>query len=140
MRMIDIMESILQYGMEIYDIRENKTKTKFTFVYKDMEQLNCEIPNTCRNGYEEDLCKKTISKIIYEMYIHKGDLEEAEKWSHGGGWILGKDYRDKNKLLRIKIEQLIEDIENKTQNRNMNDLEQERYNTLNEVLEIMDEF
>lgn len=41
--------------------------------------------------------------------------------------------------LRLKIEQLIEDLENETENRHMNDLEQERYNALNEVLEIMDE-
>lgn len=41
--------------------------------------------------------------------------------------------------LRLKIEQLIEDLENETENQHMNDLEQERYNALNEVLEIMDE-
>ena len=40
--------------------------------------------------------------------------------------------------LRIKVEQLMEDLENETQNRHMNDLEQGRYNALNEVLEIMD--
>ena len=41
--------------------------------------------------------------------------------------------------LRVKIEQLIEDLENETENRHMNDAEYSRYCTLNEVLELMDE-
>ena len=41
--------------------------------------------------------------------------------------------------LRIKIEQLMEDLENETENRHMNDLEYSRYITLQEVLEIIDE-
>ena len=41
--------------------------------------------------------------------------------------------------LRIKIEQLIEDLENETANRNMNDLEESRYKTLCEVLDLIDE-
>ena len=41
--------------------------------------------------------------------------------------------------LRLKIEQLIEDLENETENRHMNDMEYGRYNALNEVLEIIDE-
>ena len=41
--------------------------------------------------------------------------------------------------LRIKIEQLIEDLENETSNRNMNDLEEGRYKTLCEVLNLSDE-
>lgn len=41
--------------------------------------------------------------------------------------------------LRIKIEQLIEDLENKTANRNMNDLEEGRYKTLCEVLDLIGE-
>ncbi len=41
--------------------------------------------------------------------------------------------------LRLRIEQLIEDLENKTENRYMNDMEQGRYDALNEMLEIMDE-
>ena len=41
--------------------------------------------------------------------------------------------------LRLKIEQLIEDLENETENRHMNDMEQGRYSVLNEVLEIIDE-
>lgn len=42
--------------------------------------------------------------------------------------------------LRLRIEQLIEDLKNKSENRHMNDLERGRYDALNEVLEIMDEF
>ena len=34
--------------------------------------------------------------------------------------------------LRLKIEQLIEDLENETENRHMNDMEQGRYSALNE--------
>lgn len=41
--------------------------------------------------------------------------------------------------LRIKIEQLIEDLENETANRNMNDMEEGRYKTLCEVLDLIDE-
>ena len=41
--------------------------------------------------------------------------------------------------LRIKVEQLIEDLENETANRNMNDLEEGRYKTLCEVLDLIDE-
>ena len=41
--------------------------------------------------------------------------------------------------LRIKVEQLIEDLENKTTNRNMNDLKKGRYKTLCEVLDLIDE-
>lgn len=41
--------------------------------------------------------------------------------------------------LRIKIEQLIEDLENETKNRNMNDLEEGRYKALCEVLDLIDE-
>lgn len=40
---------------------------------------------------------------------------------------------------RIKIEQLIEDLENETSNRDMNDLEEGRYKTLCEVLDLIDE-
>lgn len=41
--------------------------------------------------------------------------------------------------LRIKIEQLIEDLENETANRNMSDIEEGRYKTLCEVLDLIDE-
>lgn len=41
--------------------------------------------------------------------------------------------------LRIKIEQLIEDLENETSNRNMNDLEEGKHKTLCEVLDLIDE-
>lgn len=41
--------------------------------------------------------------------------------------------------LRIKVEQLIEDLENETSNRNMKDLEEGRYKALCEVLDLIDE-
>ena len=41
--------------------------------------------------------------------------------------------------LRIKIEQLIEDLENQTENRNMNDLEYGRYRALCDVLDLIDD-
>lgn len=41
--------------------------------------------------------------------------------------------------LRIKIEQLIERLKHESQNRNMNDLEYGRYETLCEVLYLIDE-
>ena len=43
------------------------------------------------------------------------------------------------KELRLRIEQLMEDLENKTENRHMNDLEHGKYNALQEVIEIIDE-
>lgn len=36
--------------------------------------------------------------------------------------------------LRIKVEQLIDDLENETVNRNMNDIEEGRYKTLCESI------
>lgn len=42
--------------------------------------------------------------------------------------------------LRLKIEQLIEELENETENRHMNDSEYSRYCTLNEVLDWIDEY
>lgn len=47
--------------------------------------------------------------------------------------------KGQNVLFRIKIEQLIEDLENKTANRNMNDFEKGRYKALCEVLDLIDE-
>lgn len=41
-------------------------------------------------------------------------------------------------LLRVNIEQLIENIENETSNRHMNDFERGKYEALNKVLEMMD--
>lgn len=41
--------------------------------------------------------------------------------------------------LRLRIEQLMEDLENETENRHMNDLEYGRYTALQEVIEIIDE-
>lgn len=43
------------------------------------------------------------------------------------------------KELRLKIEQLLKELEDETKNRHMNDLEYGRYCTLNEVLELIDE-
>lgn len=41
--------------------------------------------------------------------------------------------------LRMKIEQLIQDLENETVNRHMNDSEEGKYKTLCEILELIDE-
>lgn len=41
--------------------------------------------------------------------------------------------------LRIKIEQLIEDLENETVNRHMNDLEQGKYDGYRDILDLLDE-
>ena len=46
---------------------------------------------------------------------------------------------EKEQSLKLKIEQLIEELENETENRHMNDSEYSRYCTLNEVLESIDE-
>lgn len=43
------------------------------------------------------------------------------------------------KELKLKIEQLLEELENETENRHMNDLEYSRYCTLNEVLEMIND-
>ena len=42
-------------------------------------------------------------------------------------------------VLKLKIEILIEEIENETQGRHMNDSEYSRWTTLQEVLEMIDE-
>lgn len=41
--------------------------------------------------------------------------------------------------LRLKIEHLLEELEEETKNRHMNDAEYTRYCTLNEVLELMED-
>ena len=41
--------------------------------------------------------------------------------------------------LKLKIEQLIEELESETENRHMNDIEYSRYCTLNEILELIEE-
>lgn len=46
---------------------------------------------------------------------------------------------EKEKLLKLKIEDLLEELEDETENRHMNDLEYGRYCTLNEILELIDE-
>lgn len=46
---------------------------------------------------------------------------------------------EKEQLLKLKIEDLIEELEDETEYRHMNDLEYSRYCTLNEVLELIDE-
>lgn len=43
------------------------------------------------------------------------------------------------KKLRLRIEQLMEDLENKSENRHMNDLECGKYTAFQEVIEIIDE-
>lgn len=46
---------------------------------------------------------------------------------------------EKEQSLKLKIEQLIEELENETENRHMNDSEHSRYCTLNEILDLIDE-
>ena len=46
---------------------------------------------------------------------------------------------EKEKLLKLKIEDLLEELEDETENRHMNDTEYSRYCTLNEVLELINE-
>ena len=46
---------------------------------------------------------------------------------------------EKEQSLKLKIEQLIEELENETENRHMNDSEYSRYCTLNEILDLIDE-
>ena len=43
---------------------------------------------------------------------------------------------EKEQSLKLKIEQLIEELENETENRHMNDSEYSRYCTLNEILDL----
>ena len=46
---------------------------------------------------------------------------------------------EKEQSLKLKIEQLIEELENEAENRRMNDSEHSRYCTLNEILDLIDE-
>ena len=46
---------------------------------------------------------------------------------------------EKEQLLKLKIENLLKELEDETENRFMNDLEYSRYCTLNEMLELIDE-
>ena len=46
---------------------------------------------------------------------------------------------DTMRNLRVKIEQLVENFENSIGNRNMNDLEQGKYDGYRDILDLLDE-
>ena len=72
-----------------------------------------DILNHCINGVSSNTFKDAENRLNY--------LEEKEQ------------------LLKLKIEDLIEELEDETENRHMNDSEYSRYCTLNEMLELIDE-
>lgn len=81
--MIDILKGILLEGIELSNIKVDKSKTTFSLSFRDMKQDNCEISNACPPGGETEYCCKTINRIISAMYDNVGNIEEAKAWSQG---------------------------------------------------------
>lgn len=73
--------------------------------------------------YDDESSEETV------RYCVEQDLEDA------GLNVIDNTMRD----LRVKIEQLVEDFENSIGNRNMNDLEQGKYDGYRDILDLLDE-
>ncbi len=110
MEMIEVLKSILQPGMEISNIKEYASKTKFTLTYRGMSQDKCEILNTCTPGNEKDFCRSVINTIVSGMYINTGNLKEAEAWLHGERWNDTQDIQPVTNI-RDKIIEYISELD-----------------------------
>lgn len=103
-KMIEFLQAELQPGMEISNIKEYNTKTKFSF-YFDGEQIDkCEISNTCAPNYERDFCRSVINNIVSKIYINKGNLEEAKEWLSGRRWNSKKSKKNQKENIRWSMD------------------------------------
>ena len=93
--------------------RPNKIKTKLAV------EVEAEF-------YDDESSEETV------RYCVEQDLEDA------GLNVIDVSVDNTIKNLRVKIEQLVEDFENSIGNRNMNDLEQEKYDGYRDILDLLD--
>lgn len=79
--------------------------------------------------YDDESSEETV------RYCVEQDLEDA------GLNIIDVSVDNTMRNLRVKIEQLVEDFENgiENENRNMNDLEQGKYDGYRDILDLLDE-
>jgi len=79
--------------------------------------------------YDDESSEETV------RYCVEQDLEDA------GLNIIDVSVDNTMRDLRVKIEQLVEDFENgiENENRNMNDLEQGKYDGYRDILDLLDE-
>lgn len=77
--------------------------------------------------YDNESSEETI------RYCVEQDLEDA------GLDVIDVSVDNTMRNLRVKIEQLIENFENGIGNRNMNDLEQGKYDGYRDILDLLDE-
>lgn len=77
--------------------------------------------------YDDESSEETV------RYCVEQDLEDA------GLNVIDVSVDNTIRNLRVKIEQLIENFENGIGNRNMNDLEQGKYDGYRDILDLLDE-
>ena len=77
--------------------------------------------------YDNESSEETL------RYCVEQDLEDA------GLNVIDVSVDNTMRDLRVKIEQLVEDFENGIENRNMNDLEQGKYDGYRDILDLLDE-
>lgn len=77
--------------------------------------------------YDDESSEETL------RYCVEQDLEDA------GFDIIDVSIDNTMRNLRVKIEQLVENFENGIRNRNMNDLEQGKYDGYRDILDLLDE-
>lgn len=119
----DLCKKFTELGkkVEIVDLENNETQTKPN---KIKAKLTVEVEAEFYD-YESD--EETV------RYCFEQDLEDA------GVDVIDVSVDNTLKNLRVKIEQLVEDFENSIGNRNMNDLEQGKYDGYRDILDLLDE-
>lgn len=95
-----------------------------------------------------DKPNKIKAKLIVEVEAEFYDNESSEETlrycveqdlEDDGFNIIDVSVDDTMRNLRVKIEQLVENFENSIGNRNMNDLEQGKYDGYRDILDLLDE-
>lgn len=91
---------------------------------------------------------KVKAKLIVEVEAEFYDNESSEETlrycveqdlEDDGFNIIDVSVDDTMRNLRVKVEQLVENFENSIGNRNMNDLEQGKYDGYRDILDLLDE-
>lgn len=77
--------------------------------------------------YDDESSEETLRCCVEQ------DLEDA------GFNVIDVSVDDTMRNLQVKIEQLVENFENSIGNRNMNDLEQGKYDGYRDILDLLDE-
>lgn len=77
--------------------------------------------------YDNESSEETLRSCVEQ------DLEDA------GLNVIDVSVDNTMRNLRVKIEQLVENFENSIGNRNMNDLEQGKYDGYRDILDLLDE-